>query len=174
MIQKIIRYTSISTFHHTTSEKQGEVPEAILIQNNSIRKVPELPDSYTNVHPAFFSKKKKNPSPPKGNVTYEYASLTSLPLTNEYKWLQKVSLTQELYDAANITWSAHHANKKRGLEFKVSITLLQPLLRDEPHSVATVRHSMNKVRDAIANLNPDQVPVITADLPIYALAKQVQ
>ena len=49
-----------------------------------------------------------------------------------------------------------------------------PLLRDEVHSVATVRHSMDKVRDAIAYLNPDQVPVITADQPIYALAKQVQ
>lgn len=33
---------------------------------------------------------------------------------------------------------------------------------------------MNKVRDAIAYLNPDQVPVITADQPIYALAKQIQ
>lgn len=33
---------------------------------------------------------------------------------------------------------------------------------------------MSKVRDAIAHLNPDQVPVITADQPIYALAQQVQ
>ena len=87
---------------------------------------------------------------------------------------KKVSLTQEVHDKVNINWSAHHAEKKRGLAFEVSITALLPLLRDEAHSVATVRHSMNKVRDTIAHLNPGQVPVITADQPIYALIKQVQ
>ncbi|KAL0198142.1 hypothetical protein M9458_006682, partial [Cirrhinus mrigala] len=162
--------TSISIFQHTSSENQGEVREPILIKNSSVKKVPELPDSYTNVHPAFFTKKK--PSPPKGNVTY--ASLPTLLLTNEYEWLQKVSLTQDVDDEVNITWSAHHAEKKRGLAFDVSITSLFPLLRDEAHSIATVRHTMNKVRDAIAHLNPGQVPVITADQPIYSIAKQVQ
>ena len=162
--------TSISIFQHTTSGNQGEVREPILIKNTKVKKVPEIPDSYTNVYPAFFTT--KNPSPPKGKVTYE--SLPSLPLTNEYEWLQKISLTQEVHDNVNITWSAHHAEKKRGLAFEVSITALLPLLRDEAHSVATVRHSMNKVRDTIAHLNPGQVPVITADQPIYALIKQVQ
>ena len=33
---------------------------------------------------------------------------------------------------------------------------------------------MQKVRDAVAFLNPGQVPVITADQPIYALANHVQ
>ncbi len=64
--------------------------------------------------------------------------------------------------------------EKRGVEFEVSFTSLLSLLRDEAHSVATVKHCMDKVRDVIAYLNPDQVPVITADQPLYALAKQVQ
>ena len=106
--------TSISIFQHTTSGNQGEIREPILIKNTKVKKVPELPDSYTNVYPAFFTT--KNPSPPKGNVTYE--SLPSLPLTNEYEWLQKVSLTQEVPDKVNITWSAHHAEKKRVLHLK--------------------------------------------------------
>ena len=132
--------------HLSTFRKSRRVREPILIKITKIKKVPELPDSHTNVYPAFFTT--KNPSPPKGNVTYE--SLPSLPLTNEYEWLQKVSLTQEVHDKVNITWSSHHAEKKRGLAFEVSITALLPLLRDEAHSVATVRHSMNKVRDTIA------------------------
>ena len=33
---------------------------------------------------------------------------------------------------------------------------------------------MEKMQDIVAYLNPGQVPVITADQPIYALAKQVQ
>ena len=73
-----------------------------------MKKVSELPDSYTNVHPAFFAK--KNPSPPKSNVTY--TSLPSVSLTNEYEWLQKFSLTQEVGDEVSIRWSAHHAEKK--------------------------------------------------------------
>lgn len=162
--------TSISIFQHTTPADQGEVREPVSIKSSNVKKVSELPDSYTNVHPAFFAK--KNPSPPRSNVTY--TSLPSLPLKDEYEWLQKVSLTQEVGDEVYISWSAHHAEKKRGLEFEVSITSLLPLLRDEAHSVATVRHSMDKVKDAISHLNPNQVPVITADQPIYALAKQVQ
>ena len=31
---------------------------------------------------------------------------------------------------------------------------------------------MNKVKEAIAHLNPGQVPVIAVDKPIYALSKQ--
>ena len=76
---------------------------------------------------------------------------------------RNVSLKQEV-----------HAGKKRGLVFEERITALLPLFRDEAHSVATERHSMNEVRDTIAHLNSGQVPVITADQSIYAFIKQVQ
>ena len=74
----------------------------------------------------------------------------------------------------DVTWSAHHASQKRGLPFEVSITSLLPLLRDQAHSVATVKHVMDKIKDIVTFLNPGQVPVIAADQPIYAVAKQVQ
>ena len=38
----------------------------------------------------------------------------------------------------------------------------------------TVRHVMDKIRNAVMLLNPGQVPVITADQPIYATAKQIR
>ncbi len=103
-----------------------------------------------------------------------YTSLPCLSLTDEHEWLQKFSLTQEVGDEVNVSWSAHHAEKKRGLEFEMSITSLLPLLRDGAHSVATVRHSRDKVKDAISHRNPNQVPVITPDRPSYDVAKQVQ
>lgn len=37
--------------------------------------------------------------------------------------------------------------------------------------VATVKHVMQKARDTVSHLNPDQVLVITADQQIYALCK---
>lgn len=52
--------------------------------DSKAKKVPELPDSYTNVLPAFFTK--NNPSPPKGNFTYD--SLPNILLTKEYEWLE--------------------------------------------------------------------------------------
>ncbi len=123
--------TSISIFQHTTPAHQGEIREPVSIKNSNVKKVSQLPDSYTNVHPAFFAK--KNPSPHRDNVTY--TSLPSLSVTDKYEWLLKFSLTQEVAHEVNASWLAHHAEKKRGLEFEVSITSLLPFLRDETHSV---------------------------------------
>ena len=50
-----------------------------------------------------------------------------------------------------------------------------PLLRDEANSVATIRHVvMDRMRDAVRMLKPGQVPVITADQPIFATSKQIK
>ena len=73
-----------------------------------------------------------------------------------------------------MTWSAHHAAQHRSKEFEVSITALLPLFRYQSHSVATIKHVMDKVRDTVAFLNPGQTHVICADQPLYALAKQIQ
>ena len=78
------------------------------------------------------------------------------------------------YGSVDVTWSAHYASQMRGKPFEVSITSLLPLLRDQAHSVATVKHVMDKIKEIVAFLNPGQVPVIAADQPIYAVAKQVQ
>ena len=37
-----------------------------------------------------------------------------------------------------------------------------------------IKHSMIIVKDAIQHLNPGQVPILAADQPLYALAKQIQ
>ena len=50
---------------------------------------------------------------------------------------------------------------------EASITLLLPLLRDPAHSAATVRHVMDKIKQTVSFLNPGQVPIMTADQPIY-------
>ena len=53
-------FTTANTSFHGTS---------ISIFNHKVKKGPEVPDYYTNVHPAFFTK--KNPSTSKINLTYE-------------------------------------------------------------------------------------------------------
>jgi len=41
-------------------------------------------------------------------------------------------------------------------------------------SVAMIRHGMDIVKKAVDTLNPGQVPIITADQPLYTLCKQIQ
>ena len=97
--------TSISLFQYPSSDNKGEKLEPFQITDQSVKKVPELPDSYTNVRPAAFTS--KIPSPAKSNI----AATTHFPklqLTDEFKWLEKVSLTQTIESDTSLNQSAHH------------------------------------------------------------------
>ncbi len=165
--------TSISLFQHPSTEKEGEEREPLKLHvGTKPKRVPELPEAYTNIPPAYMA---KNPNPPSmPNPTLPSADSIRSHLLEEYVWLEEVSLTEDVAGAVSITWAAHHAAKKRNGPFKPSITSLLPLLRDLAHSVATIKHAMRKIRDTIAFLNPGQIPVVAADQPLYALAKQIQ
>lgn len=49
-----------------------------------------------------------------------------------------------------------------------------PLFPDDSKSVAMIHHSMDMVKKAMQELNPNQLPVITFDQPLYAIAKLIQ
>jgi len=53
--------TSISVFQHPTQDNKGEERQAITFGGEKVKRAPELPDSFTDIPPAFF--KKKNVSP---------------------------------------------------------------------------------------------------------------
>ena len=146
---------SISIFQHPSSEQLGEEREPIKLNADvKLKKVPELPDAFTNVWPAFIT---KNPNPPTaGSLPYPAPESIWSHLKEEYAWLEKVSLSQSVDDAIRITCASHHAMQKRSQPFEVSITSLLPLLRDQAHSVATLKHTMKKIRDTVAFLNPGQ------------------
>ena len=165
--------TSISMFQHPSEDCSGEVRPSPTIVETRVRKVPELPETYTNVPPAFFSRKNPEPSIT-NNTSLPDPSLFRSELRLEYEWLEKVHDTTDEGDSSNVTWSAHHASQKRASKAETSIVSLLPLLRDHAHSVATIKHAMDKVKEAVAFLNLGQTPVLTADQPLYALAKQIQ
>ena len=48
-----------------------------------------------------------------------------------------------------------------------------PLFKEQAHYPAMIRHPVAIVRDAVEFLNPGQIPVVTFDQPLYAIAKQV-
>ena len=65
----------------------------------------------------------------------------------EYEWLQFASLTDEVVEVETVSWSSYHASRMKGPQVEVSITSLLLLLNDQAHSVATIKHTMDKVKE---------------------------
>jgi hypothetical protein len=75
---------------------------------------------------------------------------------------------------SNISWAAYHANQQPADDSPLSLTAMLPLFHEDSKSVAMIRHSMDVIKQAVQVLNPTQVPVITLDQPLYAIAKKIQ
>ena len=85
----------------------------------------------------------------------------------------------EIQDGENVSWAAYNASQQMAKfeheERKLpAISALLPLFNEEAKSFAMICHSMNVVKKAVFKLNPEQVPVIALDQPLYALAKTIQ
>ena len=147
--------TSVSLFQYPTQANEGEKRESFEIRNFNVKKVPELPETYTNIHPAAFTS--KNPLPPRTeHPTNIKTDQACLKLSDETEWLDKVSSMEQMDVNLSSSWPAHHASKGMCPAFKESICSLLPLLRETAHSVATIRHVMDRVKDTVAYLNPGQ------------------
>ena len=83
--------------------------------------------------------------------------------------LEEVSISS----SDTVTWAAYHASTQTE-EHPPALTALLPLFYEKAATPAMVKHGMDVLRQAITFLNPNQVPVITVDQPLFALAKLVQ
>jgi len=75
----------------------------------------------------------------------------------------------KLADNENISWAAYHAshNQDTNADYGKSLSCLLPLFCEDSKSVAILCHEMDIFKEAVDNLNPGQVPIITADQPLY-------
>jgi len=85
--------TSISLFHHPTHVNEGEKREELQVTGTKVKRVSELPDSYTNIKPAHIT----NKSPPLPQMAGAGMSLPDMEMLKpqmalEFEWLQKVSI----------------------------------------------------------------------------------
>ena len=157
--------TGISIFQHPADENDGVERDVMIFKTDkpTTNQILELPDEYTNMKPAYL---KSKPVPPGSTIQFvgiqNHEYLTE-SLKCEYEWLNTVRLTDQDLSSNNVLWSSHHSSQKRGPHVEVSLTCLLPLFQEHAHSVATIKHSMEKVRDVVKFLNPDQTPIITAD-----------
>jgi hypothetical protein len=76
-------------------------------------------------------------------------------------------------DSINIMWAAHHAEVSIQESQPMPISAMLPIFRHSADTVAMIRLSLTVIRNALHKVNSEQVPVVTSDQPLYALAKQI-
>ena len=92
-------------------------------------------------------------------------------LEHSIKLIEKETLNEEDI----IAWSAYHASLQHPSDnIQPALTQLLPLFHKQAATASMIKHGMDVLRKTIQFLNPAQIPVITLDAPLYALAKYVQ
>lgn len=171
--------TAISLIQHPTAENRGTERDTPVLDATvqAEKRVAPLPMTFYNVPPAALHV--KDPLVPKvpNAVDLTETAVSDSGKEVEYKWLDKViELTS--WDALEkddyISWAAFHASNQPKTTFEPAMVTLLPMFQENAHSVAMIRHAMDMVKSLVHHVNPDQVPVVTLDQPLFALAKQIQ
>ena len=124
MAQSSIHGTSVSLFQHPSSENPGEECQPLkFISNARVHKIPELPESITNVKPAFIP---KNPRP-------SIIQLQRYPAPESISHTLQKSTTgwRKCHSLKGTKICEHHIppyNTKARQTFEVSFSSLMPLL----------------------------------------------
>ena len=140
--------TAISLVQHPTTSSEGSDRGIPVIDETteSQRNIAQLPEAaaYTNVQPAFLQVKDPIVPPVVGNL-------------KDY-----------------LSWAGFHASRQPPSAHTPAIISLLPMFVENAHSVAIILHAMNVIKSTVQHVNPGQVPVITLDQPLFAIAKQIQ
>ncbi|XP_063544202.1 uncharacterized protein LOC134752421 [Cydia strobilella] len=162
--------TVITLMQHKFPEETG-VARDFATQSDNVTptlnmKVKQLPSDYEIVPPCFVDIKKS--TCPQSEI-YTHDVSTTTPLVIEKDWLES-TMTNDFKP-----WAAHHAATDKDIQERHSTDIaILPLFREYAHTPAMMLHSMNIVTKATKFINPDQIPVIVADQPLYTLLKQLQ
>ena len=136
-----------------------------------------LPSAYTSFPPAAIKTKQFTAPRFQGLVTPAYLVTASCAVVEEYDSLNAVVnalKTRNLAKDEWMHWSAYHASIQKTEIPPAVINALLPLLLENAHSVAMIKHSMDIVKTLVQYLNPGQILVLAADQPRFTLAKQMQ
>ena len=130
---------------------------------------------YTSIRPVSLV----NDMTPAGSqhsesIMHEYVLNTDNDQTQQ--WLEKVTscLSTDHHQETNNSfksWSTFFASLQQSIPKLPAKTSPLPLFRDTAHIPATWQGHHKNVT---LSVNPDQIPVMTVDQPVYALAKKIQ
>lgn len=141
------------------------------------RNISYLPEYYANVPPVIVSLKVAEVPQPNGPVQPQTLEHLQQAQDCNKGWVELVSQHADEEDLpvnVSLSWSAYNASKEDIQPAMPCIQSLLPLFRDSSKSPAMIRHAIDVMSKVIQYLNPQQIPVVTADEPLYEIAKQIQ
>lgn len=170
--------TGISLFQNRETGSDGIMRHITQMQPDQClqsKQIPPLPESYITLTPV--TAKQDVIIPPTQSTLTSDCELVNTAIEEEKDWQNNTRrLLSEGVQSVDdpISWAAFHSNQEPSRDFEVTIGSLLPLFPDDSKSVAMIRHAMDVVQRAVHHLNPGQVPVLTVDQPLFAIAKQIQ
>ena len=175
-MQGVFHGTGISPFQNRETGTDGIMRQIPGIQPDLLRKqIPTLPESDTTL--TLVTAKQDVVIPPTQSTLTCDPELVNTAIEEEAKWQSNTRrlISEGVHTVDDpISWAAFHSNQEPPHDFEVTIGSLLPLFPDDSKSVAVIRHAMDVAQQAVHHLNPGQVPVLTLDQPLHAIAKQIQ
>ena len=173
--------TAVDSFHGSSvsiiqhPDNQISRTNMDLFDSSSTRRISStLPDTFTEI-------------PATGNVACNIplSTVNTAPVATHIKALEQLSSwlnvvenavcsTRQADNVSNTAFAAYHSKANVQPDVHVCHNVMLPLLPAHIQSPATVRHLMNIVTRIVSTVNSSQPAVITADQPVYAIAKYVQ
>ena len=138
------------------------------------RKHIQPPETYTTVPAVAIAK--YNTVVPEAKVEQtKVCQDKSLEAENEWVQISTQLLKKEEIERRDaIAWAAYHTPQKTPTHGLPALCAMLPLFYEKSATPAMIKHGMDVARQATNLLNPGQIPVITFDQPLFALAKLVQ
>ena len=178
--------TAITLTQHRVSEAahkaEMECVQQLEMHSKSMK---PLPSSYTTV-PRVMSLPKMVCVPKCSVSLPELSTGVNNAINDQYNWLltvektvaftgcNSVDLTEDVAADNCVNWSAYHSRQNISSDKATDVTTLLPLFRDAAHSPAMLCHALTIIQKAVRSVNSAQIPVVTLDQPLYAIAKQIQ
>ena len=132
----------------------------------------QLPDSYANVPP--LNNVNTKPPIPLKTITSPFYDLGE-QLHREQRWVQQSQLMlKDLEPGDMMSWSGYNSKITAVQPMKPSVTCMLPIFEEKANIYLMMAPGLKVICEAVEKLNPGQVPVITADQPLYALLKILQ
>ena len=161
-------------FQFPSPNKPGECRPPFTVPPSVSEKHVQLPEIYTTVPAVAIAK--SNTVVPEVKVEQTKVCLDKA-LEAENEWVQistRLLKKEEIEKGDAIAWAAYHASQKTPTHGLPALCAMLPLFYEKSATPAMIKHGMDVVKQATNLLNPGQIPVITFDQPLFALAKLVQ
>ena len=167
--------TSITMTNHLSQENMGaERPHITFDDDININNHVKLPDHYAVVHPVDLNNDYVLTPVAEARPNQDQVHHA---VEKDLSWLKHVSdvVAQDELVNLPVSWSGYnsHIQDERDIKPRAIIGIC-PLFPDKAATASMMKHTMEIAMKGIEFINPGQTPVLGADQPLYAIAKQIQ